>query len=59
MVLTQKQTYILMEQNSESRNKPIYVWSINLRQRRQEYTLEKKVTSISGAGKTEQLHIIE
>ena len=27
-----------MEQNRKPRNKPIYVWSINLQQRGQEYT---------------------
>ena len=31
-----------MEQNREPRNKPIYLWIINLRQRRQEYTVKKR-----------------
>ena len=31
-----------MEQNTEPRNKPTHLWSINLRQRRQEYTMEKR-----------------
>ena len=30
---------------------------VNLRQRRQEDTMEKRVSSISGAGKTRQLHV--
>ena len=38
MVLAQKQT---MEQNRKPRNKPIIIWSINLQQRRQEYTMGK------------------
>ena len=42
MVLTQKQTYGAREQNREPRNKPIHLRSINLRQRRQEYTMEKR-----------------
>ena len=31
-----------MEQNKESRNKPTTVWSINLQQMRQEYTMGKR-----------------
>ena len=42
MVLTQKQTHRSMEQNRELRNKLTYVWSINLQQRRQEYTMDKR-----------------
>ena len=41
MALIQKQTYGSMEQNREPRNKPIHLWSINLQQRRQEYTMGK------------------
>ena len=37
-----KQTYKSMEKNKEPRNKPMYLWSINLQQRRQEYTMEKR-----------------
>ena len=44
-----------MEQNREPRNKPMYLWSINLQQRRQEYTMEK----INGAWKTGQLYVKE
>ena len=31
-----------MEQNREPRNKPIHLWSINLQQSRQEYTMGKR-----------------
>ena len=57
MVLAQKQTYGSMEQNREPRNKPTHLWSINLQQRRQEYTMEKRVSSASGVGKAGQLHV--
>ena len=30
-----------MEQNKQPRNKPTHVWSINLQQRSQEYTMGK------------------
>ena len=42
MVLAQKQTYGSMEQNRELGNKPTYLRSINLQQRRQVNTTEKK-----------------
>ena len=42
MVLAPKQTYRSMEQNREARNKPTHLWSINLQQRRKEYTIEKR-----------------
>ena len=42
IVLAQKQTHRSMEQNRVSRNKPTHLWSINLQQRRQEYTVEKR-----------------
>ena len=42
MVLAQEQTYGSMEYNRKLRNKPTHLWSINLRQRRQEYTMEKR-----------------
>ena len=61
MVVAQKQKCIRsMEQDRKPRNKSTHVWSINLRQRRQEYTMEKRqVSSISGAGKSGQLHVKE
>ena len=42
MVLAQKQTHSSMEQNRGPRNKPMPLWSINLWQRRQEYTMGKR-----------------
>ena len=40
-----------MEQNQEPRNKPTLIKSINLQHKRQEYTMEKRVFLICGAGK--------
>ena len=37
-----KQTHKSIEQNREPRNKHVQSWSINLKRRRQEYTMEKK-----------------
>ena len=42
MVLAQKQTYRSMEQDRKPRDKPMHLWSPNLWQRRQEYTMEKR-----------------
>ena len=42
MVLAQKQTHKLMKQKGESRNKPTCIWSINIWQRSQEYTMGKR-----------------
>ena len=42
VVLAQKQTHRTMEQNREPRNKSIHLWSINLLQKRQECTMEKR-----------------
>ena len=42
MVLAQKQTHRLMEQNRESRNKPFHL--VNLWQRKHEYTIEKRLS---------------
>ena len=42
MVLAQKQTYRSMEQDRKPRNKRMHLWSINLQQSRQEYTMEKR-----------------
>ena len=42
MVLVQKQTYWSMEQNREPRNKLTRLWSVKLRERRQEYTMKKR-----------------
>ena len=40
-VLTQKQTHRSLEQNREPRNKPIYLWSINLHQGNKNIQWEK------------------
>ena len=37
-----KQTFTSMEQNREPPDKPIHLWSINLQQKRQEYTIKKR-----------------
>ena len=43
VILAPKQTYYRsVEQNGEPRNKPTHLWSVNLQQRRQEYTMEKR-----------------
>ena len=42
MALAQKQKYRLMEKDRKPRSKPVQLWSINLWQRRQEYTVEKE-----------------
>ena len=49
MVLAQKQKYQSVEQDRKPRGKPTHLWSTNLWQRRQGYTMEKTVSSISGA----------
>ena len=42
MVLAQKQKYRSMVQDRMPRDKPTLIWSLNLWQRRQEYTMEKR-----------------
>ena len=42
MVSVQKQTYRLMEENRKSGNKPRYLQSINLQERRQVYKIWKR-----------------
>ena len=42
MVLAQKQKYRSIVQDRKPRDKPTHLWSINLQQRRQEYTMEKR-----------------
>jgi len=59
MVLAQNQKYRSMEQYAEPQNKPMYLWQIHLLQRRKEYTMEKRKSSITGVGKTGQLHVEE
>ena len=40
--MTQTQTYRSSEQARKIRNKPMYQWSIDLQQWRQEYMMEKR-----------------
>ena len=42
MVLAQKQKHRSMEQDRKPRDKPTHLWSINLKQRRQEHIMEKR-----------------
>ena len=42
MVLAQKQKYRSMEQGRKTRDKPTHIWSPNLWQRRQTYTVDKR-----------------
>ena len=59
MVLAQNQKYRSMEQYAKPKTKPMYLWQIHLLQRRKEYTMEKRKSSITGVGKTEQQHVEE
>ena len=43
-----------MEQNGKPRDKSMHLWTPYLQQRRQKYTMEKRQSLISGAGKTGQ-----
>ena len=58
MILAQNQTHRLMEQNREPRNEPTLKWEIMTKEVRI-YNGEKTASSISGAGKTGQLHVKE
>ena len=49
--MTHKTKHSSMKQNREPQNKATLLWSINLQQRSQEYTVEKTVSEISGARK--------
>ena len=42
MILAQKQKYSSMEQDRKPRDKPTHLWSTNLWQRSQGYTMEKR-----------------
>ena len=58
MVLGHKQKYRSMEQDRKPRDKPMHLWSTMTKEARI-YNGEKIVSSISGAGKTGQLHVKE
>ena len=47
------------EQNKDSRNKHMHIWSINFQQESRTYGGEKTVSSINGVGKTGQPHAKE
>ena len=52
MVWHKKQIYRSMEQSKEPRSIPTHIWSINLQQRSQEYTVGKgKVLQYTVLGK--------
>ena len=40
----------------QPRKKPTLLWSVNLQQRKQKYTMGKRQSSMNGVGKTGQLH---
>ena len=42
MILAQKQKHRSMEWDRKPRNKPTHLWSVNLQQRRQDYTMEER-----------------
>ena len=49
-----------MEQDRKSRDKPMHLWSTNFMTKEARiYNREKTASSISGAGKTGQLHVKE
>ena len=51
-MLAQKQKDRSMEQDIKPTTEPIHIWPINLQQRRQDYTMEERQSSINDAGKT-------
>ena len=56
MVLAQQQKHRSMEEDRKPRDKPIHLWSPNDKGETI-YNGEKTVSSLSGAGKTGQLHV--
>ena len=58
MVLAEKQTHTSLEEIIEPRDKPTYIWSINLWQRRKNIQWAKG-SLLSAAGKIGQLHVKE
>ena len=60
MVLAQKQKYRSVEQYRKSRDKPTHIWfTLVLIKEARIYYGEKTASSVSGAGKTGQLHVKE
>ena len=59
MVLAQKQKYRPMEQDRKLRDEPTHVVTLSLIKGARIYSGEKTAYSISGAGKTQQVHVKE
>ena len=59
MVPAQKQKYRSMEQDRRPRDKTTHTVTLSLIKEAKLYSGEKTASSISGAGKTGQLHIKE
>ena len=59
MLLVQKQKYRSMEQGRKPIDKPINMVTLSLTKEARIYNGEKTASSISGAGKTGQLHVKE
>ena len=59
MVLAQKQKYRSMIQDRNPRDKPVHIWHVFMTKEERTYNGEKTASSISGAGKTGQLHVNE
>ena len=59
MVLAQKQKYTPMEQDRKPRDKHALMGTLSLTKEARSYNWEKTASSISGAGKTGQLHVKE
>ena len=57
MVLAQKQKYRSMEQDRKPRDKPTHMVTFCLIKEARLYNGEKTASSISGAGKTGQVHV--
>ena len=59
MVLAEKQKYRSMEQDRKPRDKPTHISNPPLIKEARIYNGEKAASSVSGAGKTGQLHVKE
>ena len=57
MALAQKQTHRSAQQNGKPRNKPIYLWPINMTREARIYNGEKRISPTSGVGKAGQPHV--
>ena len=59
MVLAQKQKYRSVKQDRWPRNKPKYLWATKYNKGCKNIEWRKDTSSISGAGKSGQLHVKE